>query len=484
MRFVDAGKYKTQEQNNTEKAEKETKEAQESVHKKEELKYIYRVWSGYTRYLRSQAVQGRCINCPFIGKFVKRQSLEEGQRKFGGPKRGDQPFTTNVLPNANPPSTSYDHKKYVYFPAMDFIDSANLIYKEDIENLSPLHKALGLKVVQMSYSSIAVSCNTNKTTVLNCLKEIFSTILTLLKNGSEITLDLKIGTLNILSGKKLMFRNYNPDVVIDKQKGTSQSQARSRLSEVPTSVATPFTNVESTLSYHDRTYSQEVSARQAYNHVGIKRSGPSYQFNSENNMLDGEKLYYRHKKNPYNNIENFIMDNRSDIDTKIQNLKNKERQKMLNSRKNKHKKGLSNSFLNFHNEHLRNTFNNSSYQNGHAISPFAPERLLNKTGNMSAHSNSMLDTRDLNDKEPSTVNDKLPSRFVIDYPNFLKPAKYHPYRRLEEHHVADALQEARRRHESNLVKIKKEDEVHTDLFFKAVEKNKKQIMDVEVSRKK
>jgi hypothetical protein len=45
---------------------------------------------------------------------------------------------------------------------------------------------------------------------------------------------------------------------------------------------------------------------------------------------------------------------------------------------------------------------------------------------------------------PSSVNDKLPSRFVVDYPNFLKPAKYFPYRRLEDHHIADVISEARK----------------------------------------
>ena len=42
--------------------DKKTDEEGEMFQKKEELKFIYRVWSGYTSYIRSQAVQGRCIN--------------------------------------------------------------------------------------------------------------------------------------------------------------------------------------------------------------------------------------------------------------------------------------------------------------------------------------------------------------------------------------------------------------------------------------
>lgn len=203
-------------------------------------------------------------------------------------------------------------------PAIDFIETANLAYKEDIENLSPLHEVLGIKVLQISYSSIAVSCNTNKTTVLNCLKEIYATVLDLIKQGNEVSLDLKIGTLNIQRDNKLMFRNYNPDVIIDKR-NSSQSDARSKFSEIPTSVATPLTNAESTLSY--RVQSQDVSARHLFNHVGIKRSGPGYQYNAENKQYEGEKMYYRHKKNPYRNLENFIMDSRFDMESKIQTLR-------------------------------------------------------------------------------------------------------------------------------------------------------------------
>ena len=80
--------------------------------------------------------------------------------------------------------------------------------------------------------------------------------------------------------------------------------------------------------------------------------------------------------------------------------------------------------------------------------------------------------QELNEFEPSSVNDKIPSKFVIDYPNFLKPAKYHPYRRLEDFHVADVIQEARKRHEEKLLKTKTEELKYTEMFFHTVEENK------------
>jgi hypothetical protein len=93
-------------------------------------------------------MQGRCIHCPFLGKFVKRAVLEAGQKKSGGPKRGDKPFTSGFFgedPIDDIANTSYEHKKYCYMPSVDFLDSSNLIYNEDIENTSPLKEMHNIK---------------------------------------------------------------------------------------------------------------------------------------------------------------------------------------------------------------------------------------------------------------------------------------------------------------------------------------------------
>ena len=188
--------------------------------------------------------------------------------------------------------SSYSHKKYCYIPSIDFIETSNLQYKEDYENLSPLYDTLGVKVMQISYSSIAIAWNSTKSTVLNCLKEIFSTIIYLIKQGNEVSIDIKVGIVNIMKDSKLMFRNYNPDIKINKKRMMSQGPG-SEISGVPTSVATPLTNLNSTLSFRGR--SQDMPARQISHHVGFKRNGPTYQYNSDNNKREGEKQYYRHK---------------------------------------------------------------------------------------------------------------------------------------------------------------------------------------------
>ena len=51
----------------------------------------------------------------------------------------------------------------------------------------------------------------------------------------------------------------------------------------------------------------------------------------------------------------------------------------------------------------------------------------------------------------STVNQKLPKNYVVEYPMFLKPSKYYPYRRLEDAHVEETMNSALQRYENELV---------------------------------
>lgn len=114
--------------------------------------------------------------------------------------------------------------------------------------------------------------------------------------------------------------------------------------------------------------------------------------------------------------------------------------------KKRQKRGMSQSFHNIKDLPEKRDFCNSSTYAAPRVS-HNHEKLLNKTAILAS-----TKSDDLKEDEPSSVNDKLPSRFVIDYPNFLKPAKYHPYRRLEEHHISDVLEQARKRHEDSLLK--------------------------------
>ncbi|CAI2361246.1 unnamed protein product [Moneuplotes crassus] len=444
--------------------------------KKEELKFVYRVWSGYTKYIRSQVMQGRGINCIFLGKFAKRSALEASRIQVGGPKRGDQSFTTNLFGEnkiQNIATSSMGYKKYCYLPSLEFLDVASLTFKEDIENQSPLLDTKKLKMLQISYSAIAAACNTRKGAVMNCLKEFFAILINLIMQGKEISLDLKIGTLHIIKDKVLMFRNYNPDIKIYNRRERSHDIA-SKKSSIETSVATPLTNVESTLSY--RGASQDFPKMHSLNYGGFKRSGPAHEHNAEGNMNEEERIYFRDKKNPYNYLHNFIRDERFSMQSKLNQLKRNEKQKYFHNRVD-HRKVLSSTFR-----------SSKSFLDYKPSSKQKAARGELSTDHKLSMNKTMMFTPMKGNKfekdEPSSVNDKLPSRFVIDYPKFLKPAKYYPYRRLEEHHISDVLSDARKRHEQEILGKKKEEEKYSDMFKKSVEDNKKRIHDLDNNRKK
>jgi hypothetical protein len=134
-----------------------------------------------------------------------------------------------------------------------------------------------------------------------------------IKQGDEIALDIKIGIIHILSDNRLMFRNYNPEVKLDNLK--KNNNGKSSRSKAPSSVLTPCTNVESTLSY--RVSSVDVPARHIFNHVGIKRSGPAVDYCLDHEAIDNEKLYYRHKKNPFSHLNSFIEEEKFKLENKI-----------------------------------------------------------------------------------------------------------------------------------------------------------------------
>lgn len=79
---------------------------------KHALKLFYKVWSGFTKYIRSQCKQGRVFSCPFIGKFAQSKNNSD---------------------------------EFCFAPSLDFIESANFKYEEDEYNLSPF---TGFQVIQ------------------------------------------------------------------------------------------------------------------------------------------------------------------------------------------------------------------------------------------------------------------------------------------------------------------------------------------------
>ena len=66
----------------------------------------------------------------------------------------------------------------------------------------------------MSPSSIAQVCDTTKQKVLEILKSIFGALIDLAKKGEWLSIDVRIGYLNIDKDKKLYFTNTKDQAIL------------------------------------------------------------------------------------------------------------------------------------------------------------------------------------------------------------------------------------------------------------------------------
>ena len=82
-----------------------TTEGEEKMTSKAAFKLMYKIWSGFTKFIRSQVRQGRCVSTPRFGCFVPHSNDEEGLACF--------------------------------IPEQDFLEMGGFAYKEDEFNLNP-----------------------------------------------------------------------------------------------------------------------------------------------------------------------------------------------------------------------------------------------------------------------------------------------------------------------------------------------------------
>ncbi|CDW91113.1 UNKNOWN [Stylonychia lemnae] len=85
---------------------------------KETMKQFYKVWSGLTKYLKSQCDKSRCVDFPLVGRFLKK--------------------------NIN------DREITIFVPHIDFVESGRFKFLENDSNVSPLNKQVQIEVSRQS----------------------------------------------------------------------------------------------------------------------------------------------------------------------------------------------------------------------------------------------------------------------------------------------------------------------------------------------
>ena len=83
----------------------------------------------------------------------------------------------------------------------------------------------------------------------------------------------------------------------------------------------------------------------------------------------------------------------------------------------------------------------------------------------------------------NSLNGKMTTDYITQYPSFLKPNKMYPSRRIDDSHVKNAMEIALERYERDLLKQEENKEKHKDNLKKALQKEQR-VMDEEREKKK
>ena len=83
----------------------------------------------------------------------------------------------------------------------------------------------------------------------------------------------------------------------------------------------------------------------------------------------------------------------------------------------------------------------------------------------------------------NTLDGRVSTKYIAgDYPHFLKPNKVHPYRRLEDHHIKNVMEDALERYESELVSAEKTQQRFRDELHQAHNNDLKYFSDQKARR--
>lgn len=134
------------------------------------VKILYKVWSGYTKFIRSQITQGRSVMSPELGRFIVRDGIVK------------------------------------FIPSSRFLDLNRLVYSSSVEAKDHKDKS---KDQHVSYSAIAHVCGQDRTLVYNAIKEILhravkSRQVSLAAQGKTVKLGVKIGNI-MITGTRVEF---------------------------------------------------------------------------------------------------------------------------------------------------------------------------------------------------------------------------------------------------------------------------------------
>lgn len=106
--------------------------------KKEMLKMYAKVWSGFTKFIKSQALQGKIVDTFIMGSFKVDSDSQNAD------------ITSEI---------SADQTKFIYQPSTKFLDELNASVFENDYNINPYHALEKSAIVKLYTQGIAHVCS-------------------------------------------------------------------------------------------------------------------------------------------------------------------------------------------------------------------------------------------------------------------------------------------------------------------------------------
>lgn len=238
------------------------------------LRIYSKVWSGFTKFIRSQSVQGRAVDTGMFGLVYMDDSRDNYQ---------------NCSDNPDDSGTFY------YQPSIKFWDETGVSLNENEYNVNP-YTSLNKQVIKMNIPGIASVCNWKIDTVSHVLEEFSKRIYGILKqnevNQQMIVINLRIGYLKI-KGQKVRFlnlfetKNKVAKTIADNKKNEVLSQHSDAVSWFVESIAASNRASSVHRSKHS-TFNGNYSVKSSHKRINSQFSNRLMRFNSP--ILQGREF--------------------------------------------------------------------------------------------------------------------------------------------------------------------------------------------------
>ena len=438
------------------------------------VKMIYKVWSGFTRFIRSHILNGKNVNAFDIGRFVTRTTTESG----------------NII-NFIPSQRFYNPKQFTY-------RNSSSIQKNESKDKSSDQT--------VSYSAIAHVCGLDRTIVSNAIKDIVWKSQQLAISGKCVELNLKVGKICIDPGFISFKMQITPPKGGNKSVDGSQRSGSLR-SAGYTSVRTPNTgrtssarpSTSQTKGFHASNpnplyQGAGENMNNFYRATGIKRdpmdpkipypffhgtAGPVIQRQGRRLNFDqpvtAEELLNAHRMQMQAKQAKKVEEkkrSKQDELTRITEINDKlmadRERKSAEEEKKRHsfiesneeqREVRANLAAKTKQDRQAEKFDHFPFTHGDLIEQYQEEMKQKLATELKSHYASMPVPIQVSGSNKQSVNEKVPYHHITDYPKFLKQSEYHPTRRFDTSHVENAMQEALNRYEKDLIKLETEQDL-------------------------